>query len=121
MTLGHELWEEFRWEGGCRAEGNKGRKLDNCNSIINYIYIYLYLYLYLYLFIFIYFILKPWLVCLSGLSTGLQTKGSLVRFPVRAHVWAAGQVPSGGCTRGNHTWMFLYLSFSLSSPLSKNK
>ena len=27
----------------------------------------------------------PWLVWLSGLGTGLQTKGLLVRFPVRAH------------------------------------
>ena len=27
----------------------------------------------------------PWLVWLSGLSAGLRTKGSLVRFPVRAH------------------------------------
>ena len=38
----------------------------------------------------------PWLVWLNGLSTGLQTKGSLVQFPVRAHSWVAGQVPSGG-------------------------
>ena len=27
---------------------------------------------------------------------GLQTKGSLVQFPVRAHAWVAGQIPSGG-------------------------
>ena len=47
----------------------------------------------------------------------LQTKGSPVQFPVRAHAWLAGQVPSGGCMRGNHTLIFL----SLSSPLSKNK
>ena len=26
----------------------------------------------------------------------LQTKGSPVRFPVRAYAWVAGQVPSGG-------------------------
>ena len=52
---------------------------------------------------------------LSGLNVGLQTKGSLVRFPVRAHAWVAGQVPSMGCARGNHTWMFL----SLSSPTSR--
>ena len=36
------------------------------------------------------------LVWLSGLSTGLQTKRSLVQFPVRAHAWVAGKVPSGG-------------------------
>ena len=27
--------------GVCRAEGNRGGKLDNCNSIINKIYIFL--------------------------------------------------------------------------------
>ena len=26
----------------------------------------------------------------------LQTKGSPLRFPVRAHVWVAGQVPTRG-------------------------
>ena len=30
---------------------------------------------------------------------GLQTKGALVRFPVRAYAWVAGQVPSGGHVR----------------------
>ena len=64
---------------------------------------------------------SPWLVWLSGLSASLRTKGLLVRFPVRAHAWFAGQVPSGGCTRGNHTLMFLSLS-SPSLPLClKNK
>ena len=48
----------------------------------------------------------------------LQTTGSPVQFPVRACAWAAGQVPSGGCATGNHTWMFLSLSPSL--PLSKD-
>ena len=60
---------------------------------------------------------EPWLVWLSGLSAGLWTKGSLVRFPVRAHASVAGQVPSGGRVRGNHTLMFLSLSFSLNSPV----
>ena len=32
-----------------------------------------------------------------------------------------GQVPSGGHARGNHTLMFLSLSFSLLFPLSKVK
>ena len=54
------------------------------------------------------------------IERGLWTKGSPVRFPVRAHAWVAGQVPSRGCVRGNHTLMFLS-SFSLLSPLSKNK
>ena len=40
---------------------------------------------------------------------------------VRAHAWAVGQVPSGGRVRVNHTLMFLSLSFSLPSPLFKNK
>ena len=39
---------------------------------------------------------QHWLVWLSGLSMGLRTKGSPVRFPVRAHAWVVGQVPSGG-------------------------
>ena len=60
--------------------------------------------------------IQPWLVWLSGLSAGLRTKGSPVQFPVRAHAWVAGQVPSRGNMRGNHTLMFLFLSFSL--PLS---
>ena len=63
--------------------------------------------------------MKPWLVWLSGLSVGLRTKGLSVRFPVRAHAWVADQVPSRGCMKGKHTLMFL--SFSLPSPLSKNK
>ena len=57
--------------------------------------------------------ISPWLVWLSELSAGLQTKGSPIQFPVRAHAWVEGQVPSRGCLRGNHTVMFLSLSFSL--------
>ena len=38
----------------------------------------------------------PQLVWLSGLSTGLRTKGSPVRFPVREHAWVAGWVPPLG-------------------------
>ena len=47
-------------------------------------------------------------------------KGSLVGFPVWAHAWVEGQIPSRGHSRGNHTLVFLSLSFSLPSPLSKN-
>ena len=64
---------------------------------------------------------KPWLVWHSGLRAGLRTNGSLVQFPVRAHVWVVGQVSSMGRSRGNHTLIILSLSFSLPSPLSKNK
>ena len=56
-----------------------------------------------------------WIEC------GLGTKGSPVQFPVRAHSWVAGQVPSGVHMRGNHTLMFFSLSFSFPSPFSKNK
>ena len=62
---------------------------------------------------------EPWLVWLSGLSTGLRTKRLLVRFPARAsaraHAWVASQVPSRGHTRGNYTLMFLSPSPSLLS------
>ena len=51
----------------------------------------------------------------------LRTTGSPVRFPIGAHAWVAGLVPSGGHVKGNHTLIFLSLSFSFPSPLSKNK
>ena len=41
--------------------------------------------------------------------------------PVRAQAWVAGQVPSRGRAKGNYTLMFLSLSFSLLSLLSKNE
>ena len=41
----------------------------------------------------------PWLLQLSGLSASLQTKRSLVRFPVRAHAWVADLVPIWGRAR----------------------
>ena len=64
---------------------------------------------------------EPWLVWLSWLSAGLQSKGSLVRFLVRAHAWDVGWVPSGAHVRGNHTLMLLSFSFSLPSPLKKKE
>ena len=57
---------------------------------------------------------EPWLVWLNGLSAGLRTKGSLVRFPVRTQAWVAGQVPSRRRARGNHTLMLLSLLLLLS-------
>ena len=69
----------------------------------------------------------PWLLWLSGLSTSLQTEGSPVWFPVRAHAWVAGQVPSWGLARGN--WSMYLSRIDVSLPLflptfpslSKNK
>ena len=51
---------------------------------------------------------------LSGLSARLQTERSQVRFPVRAHAWVVGQVPSWGCVRDS--WS-VYFSPSLSPSL----
>ena len=51
---------------------------------------------------------------------GLQTKGLLVRFPVRAHAWVAGPGPRWG-PHERQPHIDLSLSFSLSSPLSENK
>ena len=69
--------------------------------------------------------LKVCKIALAGvphwIECGLRTKGLSVRFSVGAQAWVAGQVPSGGHIRDNHTLMFLSLSFSHPSPLSKNK
>ena len=55
----------------------------------------------------------PWLMWLSGLSAGLWTKRLLVRFPVGAHAWVAGEVPSWGCVRGNWSMFFSHIDVSL--------
>ena len=48
----------------------------------------------------------------------LQTKGSLVQFPVRAHAWVVGQVPSRGpCERQPHIDVSLPLFLSTFSSL----
>ena len=60
---------------------------------------------------------------LSGLSVGLKTKGSPVQFPVKAHVWVAGQVPSGGAGEATTHWYFfpsLSPSFPLCLKINKN-
>ena len=67
----------------------------------------------------------PWLVWLSGLSTGLQTQRLLVLFPIRAHSWGVSQVPSWEPERGNPSmilFMMIFLPFSFSpfSPFSNN-
>ena len=63
----------------------------------------------------------PRLVRLSGLSSDLRTKGLLVRFPARAHAWTAGQVPSRGPVRANHTSIFLSLFLSPFPSLKINQ
>ena len=66
------------------------------------------------------FILLTWLVWLSTLSASLQTKRSPVQLPVRAHAWVVGvREATYGCI--SLTSMFLCLSFSLPSPLSRNE
>ena len=51
-------------------------------------------------------IVLPWLLWRNGLSASLRTtKGSPVRFPVRAHAWVAGRVPSRGRGRGNYVYL----------------
>ena len=54
-------------------------------------------------------VVGPWLVWLSGFSASLQTKGLPVQYPVREYAWVAGQVPSRGHMKSNHTLMFLSL------------
>ena len=55
----------------------------------------------------------------------LWNKGSPIQFPVRAHAWVAGQLPSGVRARGNHTLMFLplfllpFLSLKINKILKK--
>ena len=59
----------------------------------------------------------PWLVWLSGLSAGLQTKRSLVQSLVKAHGWVVGQVPTspvgGGGTRDNQEMCLSHIDVSL--------
>ena len=66
-----------------------------------------------------------WDTALAGVAQWiecrLQTKGLPVQFPVRAHAWVVGQVPSGGHMRGNHTCFSPSLSPFLSLSLKINK
>ena len=59
------------------------------------------------------FPIEPWRVWLSGLSVNLQTKMLWVGFPARAQAWVAGQVPSGGCVRGNRLMDLLHIDVSV--------
>ena len=69
---------------------------------------------------------QPWLVWPSYLGILPQSKRLPVRFLVRAHAWVAGSVPSRGMYERQPINVFFshwYFppSFSLPSPLSKNK
>ena len=55
----------------------------------------------------------PWLVWLSKLSAGLQTKGLPVRFPVREHAWVVGLAPSWRHVRGSRSMYLLHIDDSL--------
>ena len=74
---------------------------------------------------FLFIFLRFLFLALAGVAQWIEcwpaNQRSLVQFPVRAHAWVVGQVPRRGHMRGNHTLMFLSLSFFLLSPLSKNK
>ena len=70
--------------------------------------------------------MEPWLMWLSGLSTGLRTQGSWVQFPVRARAWVVGQVPKWGVQEETDpcffiTSMSLFLFPSLPLSLKVNK
>ena len=58
--------------------------------------------------------IQSWLLWLSGLSTGLGTRGLPVPFPVRSQAWVTGLVPN---ERQPHIDVSLPL-FLLPSPLS---
>ena len=67
-----------------------------------------------------------WLVWLSGLSAGLQTRRSPVPFPVRRTPGLQARCPAGGVWETtdqcvSRTLMFLSLSFCLLSLLSKTE
>ena len=69
---------------------------------------------------------QPWLVRLSGLSSGRGTKGSLVQFSIRAHAWVVGQVCNWGHVRSQHGTLVDVIGVFLPvflppSPLSENK
>ena len=63
------------------------------------------------------FFLCPGLCGLVNGAPACEPKGRWFNSQSRAHAWVAGQVPSRGYMRGNHSLMFLCLSFSFPFPL----
>ena len=59
----------------------------------------------------------PWLVWISGLGITPQAERLPGQFPVRAHTWAAGQVPSWGCARGSRSKFLLHINVFFPSLL----
>ena len=61
---------------------------------------------------------------LAGVAQWIEHRPAKQRvtgsIPSQVHAWVASQVPNRGCMRGNRL-MYLSLSFSCPSPLSKNK
>ena len=57
--------------------------------------------------------IMPWPAWLSWLNVVPPSERLLVRFPVRAHAWVVGQVPSYGCARGNQSLHLSHISVSL--------
>ena len=55
-------------------------------------------------------ILKPWLVWLSAVRAGLQTKRLQVRFPATARAWVAGMQEA---TNQRFSFMLMLLSLFL--------
>ena len=65
--------------------------------------------------------LLPWLVWFSSWVLACKSKGHWFNSQSRAHAWVAGQVPSRGYARGNHTLMFLSLFLPPFPSLKINK
>ena len=74
----------------------------------------------MYMCVCVYIYIYAWLVWFSGLSTILRISVT-DSIPSQGTCLGAGLVPIRGYLRGNHTSVFLSLSFCLPPPLSKNK
>ena len=69
--------------------------------------------------------LRVMIIALAGVAQWIEHQPVNQRvtgsIPSHSTCLVCGHIPIWGCVRGNHTLMFLSLSFSLPSPLSKNK
>ena len=71
--------------------------------------------LYIYIYIFFFFKFSTALAGVAhGLSTGLRTNRSPVRFPVRAHGWVVGQGPGWWHARGKWSMFLSHINVPLS-------